>query len=427
MAFNPDQPRDVAGKFGSINRDDMGPNIIEERDEDEDYAPQPRVYDMYADRLTEVQKRIAKANARLEKNGIEGRFEIETETYTETVKKGDENIEVERVKVTLNRPRISYNGFEFMARVEPLDNGEFIAYSAPGQEMNGYRPHSMDCEHCGVKRPRTKVYVVKEGDGSMKTIGGSCLQLYTGMSPQGLSALEFDELDEFEQYDSDWEDSPRGAAVVESDRILSLAYVLTKDSGYQNAHAENPTANDIRSILNPPLKQSEEYERWAREVREEASKVNVEDIRKEALEALEGNDSDWATNVRATLTTEHVRHRAIGTLASSMSAIHKARKKKAEVPYAEGFIGDKGQRVKGVKAKVRWIEVYDGEHGEVAKVTLQTEDGHKVFFRGSSASALDLERNDDVVFDATVKKQDTYEGVDSTMVARAKFTVQDED
>lgn len=380
-----------------------------------------RTFTIYEDKLDKFKAQVRKANERLEKNGVEGRFEYTTEDITEYVKNEEgEEIEVKRVKVVMNATDLSYNGYTFMARVEEVSPGNFVAYSPAGKELNGWRPKSMDCEHCGKTRHRAKVYAIKDESGKMSVVGGSCVELYTGMKPNGLTSLEFD-TDELEK---DSSSSPRGQVVLSSDRILQIAYVLTKDSGYRNANSENPTSMVLSNVLWPGRLPSDR--KFAQDIEAQAEAVDVAQIRAELDEALKDSNSDWALNVKALLDTERIGVRGVNTLASSMAALHKYKERKArEVPWSPGFIGSPKERLKDVPVKIVSVytdeEVYGyGEEKTVHKVTMQTRDGKKVQWKSYGGEVPPV--GTEVLMTATVKDHSTWKGIDSTRVTRAKMS-----
>src|SRR5699024_3064730 len=134
-------------------------------------------------------------------------------------------------------------------------------------------------------------------------------------------------------------------------------------------------------------------------------------IRAEIHKSLEGNDSNWATNIRTMLNTEYINQRSRNTLISAMAAVHKARRdKERREKWKPGFIGKKGEKVENVKATVEKVQYETRHYGyretTVTKMTLQTEDGHKVYWETGSDNVPD-EEGTEITFNAKVKDTST--------------------
>lgn len=414
----------VAEQFDTFTTAKKDPAPAEEPEEGSYDTPSAQTVDIRADRLDKVHRSIERANRRLAAAGIEDRFEYTVETYKR--RKVDPQgfmREEERATITLNRPRISYNGFEFQARVEKLDSGKLIAYSAPGVELDGWTPESMECEKCQKKIHRSKVYVVKDEDGKMTTVGGQCVELYTGLSPKSLWGMEYDLKDTIP--DEDMAPTPDDSApiVEKTDNLLAVSYVLTKENGYQNANSDNPTSQSVGNVLYP---QTKEQEQFSQKILEEAEKVDADTIRREVETALKDAQGDWAHNVRTLMGEEYINSRGRGILVSSMAALHRARREKEKPTWKKGFLGAEKEKIKDISAKVEKVNVVPGNYGSVALITMRTDDDYRVFWRSSSDNIPN--RGDNIVFNATVKGNDTYKGVDSTVIIRPKWeAVESED
>lgn len=406
-------------------------------DIDAEYERKLRTYDVPAYKEDEMRRALDKINEKLAKNGVEGRFNATFTPYTEVLKDNDGGlVSVERMKIELDRPKVSFNGFTFMARVEEVSPGNFIAYTAPGVEMNGYRPESMNCEHCNKVRHRSKVYVVQDENGNYKTVGGQCVQLYTGMSPAGLSAIEWDEF--ASDSDPDWgsRGNFHGVEAYNSDHTLQIAYALTEREGYKKADnwddGGETTKGTVAEIARfyqtgtivgvSPEKERILAARY-REILDEADKVSVKDVRKDIDDALQDVNGDWGDNLRTLMNENFVTGKQMGIFVSSMALLNRYKERKRQKPWSRGFIGSAKEKVKQVPAEVKKVQAdyvyYGGREQTVYKIMMQTEDGHKVFWSTSSASIP--EKGDKIVFDATIKDTSTWNDIDSTRIKNAKW------
>lgn len=407
----------------------MTPPGDETPNEFDDIEPGPPTYDIAAASVERVQNSIKKANRRLAKAGITDRFNATYEPYTlDRVNRETGVMERhERCAVTLNRPVIAYDGYEFAARIEQTESGKLIALTAPDQELHGWTPQSMACEHCGQNRRRTKVYVVRNPEGEYKTIGSNCLENYTGIKPEGLWALTYDDLNDI-QDDDNWDlrGGPTGGTpIVPGKDVLAVAAAAAKvQGGYKAKWADEPTTVLVKDTLFPWTGMSKERKAVIDQVRQEAEHVDVDALRDEIREAVEP-DGDWGTNVHALLDEEWVSSRHAALLASSISSVERLRAKKRERETTKpGFIAPVGEKVTGVKArilKLRQSTNYYGYRETVSEmVRLQTDDGHIVTWWASSPTGFD-EGDDVTIQRATVKDHETYRGEDQTIITRAKL------
>lgn len=404
----------------------------------EDEEPKELSYDLSVENVNEAQKRIARANRRLEKAGINDRFEIRVEPYTEIVQKDGVTYQVDRAKVFVDRPTIAYNGFKFLARVEQLDNGEFIASSAPDEELNGWTPTSMNCEHCGKSRDRLKVYVVEDKDGNRKTVGGSCVKLYTGLKPESLWALEWDDVDDLDE--DNWRSGGAGSygrAVVPTANILQISDVVVRKYGYKPTSFDNSTKSMINTVLYTRSNSNNKDIQFANKINALAKKVDPEEVRNNIQAALETSNGDWATNVKKMLGQEYLEDKHIAVLASGMSAVVKREEKKKEgVKWNNEFIGTPNQKISDVKAEVINITVGTSGFGynppPQYNVTMRTATGEKIMWSTTSLKHPKVGQKVDIS-DALVKKHNTWVNDSdlkdirrSTRIVRAKWNLDPE-
>lgn len=393
--------------------------------------PQLPTYDIAAANIDVAQRKVDAANRRLEKAGITERFEATFERYTKTKTEPNTGrlIKLDRAKVTLNRPRIAYDGYTFAARIDTTESGRLIAMSAPGVELDGWQPTSMTCDHCGTNRSRKNVYVVRDEAGEYKVIGSSCLENYTGVHPQGLWALEWDDLAELQSEDDlspgggGWS---HGHVAAPTDDVLAVAAATAQvQGGYQSRYSDRPTTGLTSEVLFATADTKEQRDLHGA-IRRAADQVDVEELKADIREALAGEDSDWARNVLMLMDEDAVGDRHARLLASAISAVERLRAKKRErATIADGFIAPVGEKVEGVPARVLMLyessSYYGGREKISTLVKMQAESGHIVTWWASNPPKL--EEGDDVVIDrATVKKHETYNDQDQTVVTRAKLS-----
>lgn len=375
---------------------------------------------------TEALNRIRAANRRLERAGIKVRFEYlldhEVEVVTHPVTK--KSVEKKHTLLTLNRPMISYDGWEFVARIDTLESGKLIAMAAPGQELQGFTPTSLTCEQCETNRARKHVYVVCR-DNEFKVVGSTCLELFLGVKPGGLWVLEWDDIEELSGGEFDFARA-HAPVVVPSDTILATAAAVVQiTGGYRPASFDDSTTSTVASVLFTEPRREEEA-RFNALVRDSAEEVDVGALRGELSQALAGSDSEWAEKVLMLMNEEWVAEHHAGLLASGISAIEKYRAKKLErQAIASGFLGEKGETVQDIHARVILVRSYEthyGYYGGISEVIVMQsiDSGHRFTWRTSRAT--DVEQGDELLITkAKVKGHETKRGYDETLIFYTKY------
>lgn len=384
-----------------------------------------------------AQKRVDAANRRLEKAGIEDRFGMDvTEPFLRT--RYDGHQEMART-ITLSHPTISYDGWEFVSALDSTPDGQFIARTRPGASLEGWRPEQSLCEHCNTRRHRTATYVLRHTDGTITQVGSTCIQDFLGVKPGGLWALDADLAD---QIDTDVEanlGSHTQDTYTPAKDVVAIA-LAASDGGraYRSSNWYGPepsTAQAVRNVLwaNPrtPAERDELDELQAQADRY-LKDGTVDEVLKVAA-GMEG-DSDYATNLRVLAGQEHVGPRHLGLLASAVTVWARDRveqeRRAAFVPPAKGWLAPEGTKIAGTAAtveKVAFIDnPYDPYGGQNTLVIMRADSGHTLKWFATGRKDLDTGQKL-ALTGGSVKKHDTYEGTDQTVLTRVKYDVQDAD
>ena len=379
-------------------------------------------------KLTSAMHKIELANRKLERAGIEERFEYEVSTEI----RYRNGVGVEYSTMTLNTPSISYDGWDFKAVHEFAASGGVISHYA-----KEYEPPSEDitnrCEHCGSNRHREKVYVVTNREGVTKQVGSSCIKAFLGVKPSGMWALDSDlGLSDYEPNEMEDEIlfSDRTAHVFESEDAIAAALVASNNGeNFLSRSAadggQTPTADQIMTNFKDwSAKISTEQRELAREIIAYANSLENQ------------NDNSYVANLKSALgegERSYVRYKDI-PLAVSAIASWRAAKSKAieEVTQAKlkeaqpkSFIAAPGEKLNGIKATVTRKRTFPGSFGYNPKDTdlliLQAEDGHII--KWSTTNSKGLEEGDEVYVDnATVKANQVYEETYQTVIKTPKIT-----
>lgn len=380
-----------------------------------------QTFDIPAMKVKDAKNRLARANKRLKAAGIQDQFTATYAPYSQVVldKSGVSRL-VERVKVTLTRPVIGYDGYTFLGTVAEASPGNFIVYTAPGVELHGWRPTTMNCEHCNKKRSRSKVYVVEDASGNRKTVGKTCVELYTGMSPEGLFALEWDDLRRHD--DPAWEkaDVSYGLPVFKADTVIQLAAHFVKLYGYQSTIYPDSTKSRITRVLEASTL---EARKDAQVALEKASDEDASHYREAMKTEFFSSATDWAQNVMALLDEEWVEARNIGILSSGVGPI--VRNEVREVEEADllnefySYEGAQFTAAVTVKSVQRFTDSYAWNNPVYYRVTFHTDEGYVLTWK-TSASKLPDEGAHYMLF-GRVKRHNDWKGRKTTQITRPSW------
>lgn len=403
-------------------------------------SPTAHEWKLPAYNLDAFKAKIAQANGKLARAGLDARFDI---TYTpfdyeRTVSDAPENRVFGRppvviepwVRATLDGPLTLRHGHYTFAASLVAEEAGITVHCAPGQELGGYTPTgTADCDHCGVARNRTRLYLVRdERDGSIIQLGHSCIELYTGIAPKGLWALTFDEdLNVLtEPSEGGFGQRDLGAAV---DTVLAYAYAHTNQGrNYVPTTSDGEsTVSRVRMSLFGDIRRLKGAEReyYQDKAAEAASYLDDAELLSAIKTAVTetGADTDYGRNLRIILAGESVSGRNVGILASLVKVY--ARKMQIEAerkanPPAQGFIGEIKQRIRNFSLNLTHVSETEGFYGMTTLFVGRTSDGHVV--KWFAAGTFDFEVGDTLNLEAaTIKAHEVYQGQDQTVITRAKI------
>lgn len=412
----------------------------------EDDRPQ---YQLSPSALQKAEQKIAKANKRLEKYGIEERFELEVIEQDEgAVTRNGITLYRPRYTVSVNRPRIAPEGYSFEAVATATPDGKLIITpSASGALNEAHVPSSQRCDHCQQNRQREKTYLIRNPQGEIEQVGSTCVDAYLGVKVQGLWALEDDPLaeDDGTWHDEEDEDFYRSGRYHDMPRDTEemMAYVLAVSDGGKNFvsktaemySGKTSTATQIEhaiwsegsSMQDDIQSKADAYIRSG-----EAAKML-----KKVQEEAEKRDGEYWMNVKNVSSGSMINPKHMGIFASSVGTLHKEeqeRKRKAEerASYVPGFAGEVKEKIKDRRGKVKDVRhfssynSYTRQEEERTVLTFTDEKGREMVWF-SSKRIDDAEIGAPVRFTGgSVKEHKQYDGKDQTVLTRVKFEEVDE-
>jgi hypothetical protein len=403
------------GEFGEHRHSE--PEVSLEAGAEDDWAPQPQVYEMPVSRFDEARMRIMAANRRLVRAGISEQFEFDWEEYVH-VPEGDV-VGVAAVRLTLSTPRISLEGWTFAGAHEMTADGHIVNYGST-------RVDEMRCDHCGHERRRGKVFTVQNEAGEVKVVGSNCMAAFLGVRPQGLWALTFDlERTENEEDAGGWgAAASTGDVTVPAVDLIGAALAASRDGEEfvprsRATEKEPATADRVAGQLRAMVVAGEEPERRAQ----------AEKILSWVNEQPEGG-SDYIDNLRAVLAGKErwVGRKHFGIGVSAVSAYRNAqewairdaqRKTEHASIYEPGHVGQVGERFRGRPMTVMVVDVMPGDmHGPKTRMVFRDDETGGQVIWWASGARREHEVGDKVRLTATVKEHGVYRDVDQTTISR---------
>jgi|15BtaG_2_1085339.scaffolds.fasta_scaffold00099_20 hypothetical protein len=418
-----------------------------------DNTVEPRTYFIPICCLEELTAKIEKLNKRAKKLGATpigmevgdksvryGIHEMDTIAWVEVVephhKPTGQVIEVREVTVTGESPK--YDGWTFLATLEPVGEKNIIRSLDDECDLSEYRDRVGECDHCRKDRRRKDTYVVRHDDGRMMMVGKTCLKDFLGHSnPNSLAAWAsamFGLDDLFSGYaDSDgFGERSVGSWSLElflgyvAGYIRAYGWVSGKEA-HESLGAKFSTAHEVVDHLaTPDAYRNEAWNRVEEKIFPTATSVcNKAAAAIEWAKAIEtGNGNDYLDNLQLIAEAGYVTQRLAGYAASMLIAHDRfldrelERLKKANRPDSH-HVGNIKERMTMTVTCER-IFTSEGMWGVTGIHKMVDADGNDItWFASGSAEWLDI--GNTYVVKATVKEHSEYRDRAQTIVNRVKI------
>jgi hypothetical protein len=392
---------------------------LEVRAELEKQDEEAYTYTFPASKLDDALHRIDKANKKLERAGIKEKFTIDPEFYFEEGKDGEV---FSMVKITLNHPPLSVEGWDFVAAVDEAgDKDNLVTRVLPGQELQGYRPESMVCDHCGRNRFRKATYLLRNETGEYKQVGSSCLESFLGVKPKALWTLEYD-LEETSRIDDGTRISGGADSFVPLETTVAIALAVS-NNGKEYTSSTNAmnfgtdsTASLVKIELFGAKPTKIDYTPYL-----EQAKTVIKDTK------FEG-DNDYVTNMRAIMSGEKLKSKHIGYATSVVSAYRRQvdgeATRAAKPANAVGYLGAKGEKIKDIDATITFVDYWDNDYtgGKDTMIIMRTPDNKEIKWKASGYKEYEA-GNKVRISSATIKDQAVYRENEQTIILRTKMEI----
>ncbi|MBN8868239.1 MAG: hypothetical protein J0H98_11850 [Solirubrobacterales bacterium] len=337
-----------------------------------------------------------------------------------------------RAKVRLWSVAPAIGGFDLLARIDHLENGRL--YIRPMGEVDLdfaeiRRVHGTKrCDHCGVRRARRVVYILRrQGQASEVQVGSSCLAAYVGDSNSRKALLQADLFSQARELvgaavGMEPQDSPRKVRAPEVDDYLAhVAAVIRSQGGHFVRKVDvdsEEMATAVIALENYRLQRLGDHDeegrpRWV-EVGEKERQL-VDRMTREFRSLTAGHQvTGYDRALLTALNKELAWPDKQGILATLFGRVQALRKERGDsVRPDDPWVGEVGERVDVVAVLQNTGKSIESEFGPQVPHYFVTDDGKRITW---FATNKQLEPERTYRIRGKVKRHDTFRGLQSTVL-----------
>lgn len=316
------------------------------------------------------------------------------------------------VELTVDMVPIHEHGWSILAHIEKLDGSDqrLITLVTATETDPLWRVWDMRCDHCGTHRMRKAVYICRNDDGRVVSVGSTCLKEYTGIDPASVFswALVKDIIGSDDSEGCDW----RRGFNPRYDVREVLAYAIQEVGTYGYVKSGEPHSTRDR------VYQDFLYE-------EEVKPENL--ARAEAIvswvKAQDNDFSDYMANCRAICQCQSVEAKRFGYLCYLPVAYDKAMERerqrlaKISAESCSQYVGEVGKRLDiGVK-EIHIVTSWESVYGTTFVYKILDTCGNILTWKTSVMVPDEVK-----TLKGTVKAHSEYRGIKQTELTRCKVS-----
>lgn len=323
-------------------------------------------------------------------------------------------------------------GFELVGNIDI--QGDVKTIFAINDSINLSQIETSVCHHCGTKRKRNAVTILKEtSTDDIHVIGSTCVHDYLGIDIYPVLKTFFNFYKEEDFYESRGMRTAWGFATDELANAVRVAYYddptyVKADFGYN----DNSTKAKVDRIYNIMYGVHTSSRQELFNILDKTQKVGKLLI--DTYGDLDEKQNNFNSNLVQTLfyvdgngnriLRDFIVGKARGIFIwACFNALTKQKKdslpKESETPSF--YIGEVGDKI-NIKGAIKFIKNCQTGFGSSRLVVVKSEDGAEVKTFSTSNSVWDLQVGDTVNIKGTISKHEEFKGTKSTLVKRAKFS-----
>jgi len=335
---------------------------------------------------------------------------------------GDDIVhEMAEVEIAGDAPRI--NGWEIVAKLTPLGDGNLVQSGEDTELDPRYRTMDMKCDHCETKRRRNDVFVIRHESGEEKVIGRNCLadflrtNKFAGMIYWADAINAFiGGVDEFEELHGGRREqsTPIETWVRTSSVVIRKLGWVSKGVARERGEEGSATVDKVVYLEWTP--ETDAKVKFCRH-RDLFITDYDKDLAAEALAWIKANkdEGDYMHNLRLACEAGVVIAQTAGLVTSLIPAYRKAMDKEAKkAEYRKRaadrvWIGEIKKRMRGLEVKVLGMSSHDSDWGVTTLVRFADADENSIIWWASGDKTEEFTIGETYKVDATVKKHDEHE------------------
>jgi hypothetical protein len=337
----------------------------------------------------------------------------------------DKQFSVYKVTVCGSTPHI--NGWDVVARIEPVDGGNLV-HCTPGVDSVDpkWRTWGNKCQHCDKKRKRNDLVILRDGDGHEMAVGRNCLADFLGCEGQQVNLSYW--FDEVKLGGDDYLSGGMMEVLLTPMQALVAASALIRKHGWvSRAMADQNETESTSSLMWYWLRKSEKYIKESGQL--VADDTDVEIASSTIAWCLEHIDSDkeYTRNLALLCQQQVVEDRQLGYIASAIPAWQRATQERVERESKQHKPKEwvDGEKVKSLPVKVLRTKVIPGYMGGLTTIiSMVAEDDDNQYPLVWFATGLhEYQSGDEVLVSGTVKDRNEHEKYGKqTILTRCKIS-----
>jgi len=314
------------------------------------------------------------------------------------------------------------NGFSFLGKIESLGDKNLIHSHNTEFDFSEFYTSKLVCEHCNANRQRNFYYIIQNDETSqVKMVGGNCLANYIEIANAEQIASFYETFFiEDETEESEFESFGRSSqANFKTLDILTLAYKVINENGYLSATSarDNGGLATKWQVLNA----------WADGERDNTQETlnavrNVMETVQSKLESM-SELSNYENTMMQVLSLEYVKSNHVGYLVSVFAMYNRMleTETRKEDKKESGHVGIVGGKIENIQVKTVYTNELDSHYG-ITHLYKFVDDAGNLYTWFSSRDKYLYSGDETTIIKATVKKHDSYNGENQTIITRAKLS-----
>ena len=317
---------------------------------------------------------------------------------------------------------VKISGYRPLATLE-YSLGKPLSYIWPGEEYEVEDWDCRDCEHCGIRIKRNRIFVLEHEEAGITHIGSTCVKDFLGYDPSSMLA-QLDYIKKFHEIGEEDEDKPKGKKNTNLDlgQVLAYTAAVVRVYGYTSkGHAEetgvSPTAERVAQLF---------YDRKDNpKVKITAKDRAMATAALEAAKAITDTSNSYRANINTIAILGYLNHKSLGFAVSiirfyqlELERAAKEVERLANLPDSN-YLGTVGEVLR-IQATLDSVKTIDGNYGVTYLVKFTASTGDKVSWFASNCPNFD--DGVELQLKGRVKAHNEYKGLKETMVTRCKLT-----